>query len=75
VPDALAHAGAVAAALAARSPHALAHIKHLVRKARALPPELAAGAERTLFCDLMVQPDSLERLAAMNRGERDITED
>ncbi len=73
-PDALAHALAVAHELAGKVPAALRHIKHLVRLAEGVDAAQGAAAERTLFCDLMVNADSLQRMAEMNAGERDITD-
>ena len=34
----------------------------------------ALAAERTLFCDLMVNEECLQRMAQMNAGERDISD-
>lgn len=62
----------MAAQLAARNPRALAHIKWLVRSAPALGDTQALAQERTLFCSLMVDPRTIEAMAAMNRGEGDI---
>ena len=62
----------LATELAAKSPTALAHIKRLVRGSVA--PDLAPGLalERTLFCDLMVSPDGVARMHAMNCGAVDL---
>jgi enoyl-CoA hydratase len=73
-PDARSAALRIARQLAGKSPLALAHIKRLVRSAGVIDPDQALGEERTLFCDLMVRPEALDLMAAMNRGERDITE-
>jgi len=72
--DALMHALAVARELAGKVPAALRHIKHLVRCADSLDPAAALAAERTLFCDLLVNEQSLQRMAQMNAGERDIAD-
>lgn len=61
----------IAHALADKQPRALAHIKRLVR--RADPAGLAA--ERTLFCELMVDARSIELMRQMNSGERAIEGD
>ena len=60
----------IAGALAAKQPCALAHIKRLVRRATRIDAGFAD--ERTLFCDLMVDPRSIEMMAQMNAGERQI---
>lgn len=67
----LPQAMAVATELATKSPRAIAHIKQLVRRAAGDATESLA-AERTLFCDLMVDPDSIAAMADMNAGRRDI---
>ncbi len=75
--DALMHALAVARELAGKVPAALRHIKVLVRRADAADRadlSAALAAERTLFCDLMVNEESLQRMAQMNAGERDISD-
>jgi hypothetical protein len=43
---------------------------------RAADAELSQrlAEERTLFCDLMVNDESLQRMAEMNAGRRDISE-
>jgi enoyl-CoA hydratase/carnithine racemase len=61
----------VARALAKKQPRALAHIKRLL--GRTGPAALAD--ERTLFCDLMVDPRSIEQMAEMNAGTRRIEGD
>lgn len=58
--------------LAARQPRALAHIKRLLRAPDA---GSAFAAERTLFCDLMVDPRSTDLMQQMNAGERAIEGD
>jgi enoyl-CoA hydratase/carnithine racemase len=61
----------IARVLAVKQPRALAHIKRLVPRA-----DLARLAEeRTLFCDLMVDPRSIDLMAQMNAGERTIDAD
>jgi len=59
VPDARAHAMAMAAALLDIPARAIANIKLLVRGHARWQPEASAAAERTLFCDCMVDPESL----------------
>jgi len=58
--------------LAAKPPRALAHIKRLLRA-----PDVgtAFAAERTLFCDLMVDARSIDLMQQMNAGERTIEGD
>lgn len=51
---------------------ALAHCKWLVRGATAMPLSDGLGHERTRFLDLLVSDEALDRMSAMNRGERDI---
>lgn len=65
-------ATALAERIAAQPPRAVAHCKRLVRAATATPLAEGLGQERTLFLDLLVSDDALERMSAMNRGERDI---
>jgi enoyl-CoA hydratase len=70
---ALAQALAWADELCAQVPRALAHVKYLVRGAGHWPFEQGMAHERTLFCDLMVDPASIEAMARFNRGEAPIT--
>ncbi len=72
VPDALARALELGHELAAKPALALAHVKRLVRGALAMPLADGLAQERTLFCDLMVRPEAIERMADMNAGRRDI---
>jgi enoyl-CoA hydratase len=58
--------------LAAKPPRALSHIKRLARLAHSGDAARGFGEERTLFCDTMVSPEAIERMAAMNAGTRDI---
>jgi enoyl-CoA hydratase/carnithine racemase len=74
VPDVAAHARAVAAELATKPERALRHVKQLVRRAAEVPLADGLAAERTLFCDLMVDAESLARMAEMAAGRRDITD-
>jgi len=69
----LPHALALARELAALPPHAVAHIKRLVRMSAAQGLDAGLAAERTLFCDLMVDPESIARMARMNAGSLPIT--
>jgi enoyl-CoA hydratase len=71
--DVLPRALALAREIAARPPHAVSHIKRLVRMAASQGLAQGLAAERTLFCDLMVDPASIERMAAMNSGTMPIT--
>jgi enoyl-CoA hydratase/carnithine racemase len=54
--------------LAGAHPRALAHVKRLVRAAFDRPQDQGLADERTLFCDLMVDGASIERMHAMNQG-------
>ena len=66
--SALARALEVAARIAAQPPRSLAHVKRLVRGAGERPLAQGLADERTLFCDLMVRADAIERMHAMNTG-------
>lgn len=72
VPDARAYARSLAFELAAKPAAALAHVKRLVHGALAMPLAQGLAAERTLFCDLMVRPEAIDRMHEMNAGTRDI---
>ena len=74
VADAGAEAMALADRLARKPARALAHIKSLVRRASAADADLLA-AERTLFCDLMVQDDAARLLGEGAAGQRVITDE
>lgn len=71
VQDAHEEALSLAEILAAKPARAMGHIKRLVRQ------ESADGHadERTLFCDLMVQPDAMRLLAEGAAGTRKITDE
>ena len=62
----------VAQELAAKAPKPLAHIKRLIRGTTGRPLDQGLAAERTLFCDLLVDPRSIELMHEMNAGQRDI---
>jgi enoyl-CoA hydratase len=74
VADALAQARAWAAQLQAVPARACAHIKRLVRSAGAWELEQGRAAERTLFCDCMVDPAALPLMADVAQGERTIAQ-
>lgn len=69
----LEHACAVARRLVDRPRRALGHIKRLVRGTAQVTRAQGLADERTLFCDLMVNPETIEQMRRMNAGERDIT--
>lgn len=69
----LGYALGIAARLADRPLAALAHVKRLVRSAARVPFAQGLAEERTLFCDLMVNPATIEHMRQMNAGERAIT--
>ena len=64
---------ALAAEIAGLPPRAVSHVKRLVRSAGGQGLAEGLAAERTLFCDLMVDAESIERMAEMNAGRRAIT--
>lgn len=67
--DVLDRALLLARGIASRSARATGHIKNLVRGASERSGEEGLAAERTLFCDLMVAPDSLAAMQEMlDRG-------
>lgn len=74
VPDARAEAQALAQRMARKPAQAAAHIKRLVRQAVSARADDFAD-ERTLFCDLMVQPDAARLLADGASGQRRITDE
>lgn len=58
----------------AKSPRAVAHIKRLIRQEAAGPLQDGLVMERTLFLDLLVSDEGLERMQRMNRDDLDIRE-
>jgi enoyl-CoA hydratase/carnithine racemase len=74
VPDALAHAMALADSIAAVPARACANIKQLVRGAAHWSAAEGEAAERTLFCDCMVDAAALPLMQAVGSGERSISE-
>ncbi|MEM8500471.1 MAG: enoyl-CoA hydratase-related protein [Pseudomonadota bacterium] len=58
----------IASQIATLPPNALAHIKHLVRSAADYSLQDGLARERTLFMDLMVSNDGLERMQNMVDG-------
>jgi enoyl-CoA hydratase/carnithine racemase len=66
--DALACALSMARDLCMRPAAALGHIKRLVTLAHEAPPERGAAAERTLFCDLLVNTESQAAMQAVVLG-------
>lgn len=72
VPDALAHARALARQITLRPPRACAHIKTLVRGLRGESPARRAGLERTFFCDCMVDDDAQPLMRDVGAGVRTI---
>lgn len=69
---ALERAQQLAAELAALPPRAVGHIKRLVRHATATPREDGLALERTLFLDLLLSDEALERMHRMNADDLDI---
>jgi len=74
VPDARDAALTLARRMAGKPARAAAHIKKLVRGAHSAGPDQFAE-ERTLFCDLMVQPEAVRLLAEGAQGDRVITDE
>ena len=70
--DVLSRAREVAEQIVARSSRATAHIKQLVRGAQEWSAEEGLAKERTLFCDLMVAPQSLDAMRHMVESGGDI---
>jgi enoyl-CoA hydratase len=64
---------ALAHRLAALPPRAVGHVKRLVRMAASQGLADGLAAERTLFCDLMVDDASIALMAEMNAGRLPIT--
>lgn len=54
-------------------PKAVAHIKRLVRGSTTRDLDEGLATERTLFCDLMVDRESLALMSKLNRGDLEIT--
>ncbi|SLN39498.1 enoyl-CoA hydratase/isomerase family protein [Oceanibacterium hippocampi] len=70
--DVVGRAREIAGRLAGQHPKALAHIKRLVRGVQGRPAADGLADERTLFCDLMVDADSIALMADFNAGKRGI---
>lgn len=68
----LARAEAVAREIARQPALAIRHIKQLVRGAHDMPLQEGLALERTLFLDLMVRDEAIERMTRMNAEGRDI---
>ena len=62
----------IAHELASKSPRAVAHIKHLVRRSELVAPTDGFAMERTMMSDLMVRDETIELMTEMNQGKRDI---
>lgn len=74
VDDALAYALTLAARIEAVPARACAHIKQLVRRAPHWSPDTGLAAERTLFCDCMVDPAAAPLMQAVADGTRTIAD-
>ncbi|MEQ9638727.1 MAG: enoyl-CoA hydratase/isomerase family protein [Alphaproteobacteria bacterium] len=72
VDGALIGARRIAAEIASKTPLAVRHIKHLIRNVASGPLDDGLGLERTLFLDLLVQDEAVERMTAFDAGGRDI---
>ncbi|MFP6696262.1 MAG: enoyl-CoA hydratase/isomerase family protein [Alphaproteobacteria bacterium] len=62
----------IAHELTTKSPHALAYIKHLVRRSEVVAPMDGLASERTLFADLVRRDEAIDLMTEMNQGKRDI---
>ncbi|WP_322795724.1 enoyl-CoA hydratase/isomerase family protein [Tepidiforma sp.] len=69
---ALERAHELAAEMAALPPRALAHCKRLIRGTHTMTRAEGLALERTLFLDLLLSDDALERMTRMNADDRDI---
>jgi enoyl-CoA hydratase/carnithine racemase len=70
--DARVRALALAEILCGKPALALAHAKRLIRQFGGGSLEQGLAAERTLFCDLLMRPESLTRMDRMLAGSNDI---
>jgi enoyl-CoA hydratase len=70
--DVVARALEVAHELAAKPARALANIKRLVRGSLSRPLAEGLADERTLICDVLVDPETIELMSEMNAGRRTI---
>lgn len=68
----LARAETVAREIARQPAQAIRHIKRLIRGAQDTPMQEGLALERTLFLDLLVRDEAIERMARMNSEGRDI---
>ena len=62
----------IAHELTTKSPHALAYIKHLVRRSEVVAPLDGLASERTLFADLVRRDEAIGLMTEMNQGKRGI---
>jgi enoyl-CoA hydratase len=62
----------LAAEFAGLPPRAVGHIKRLVRAATGTPRDEGLALERTLFLDLLLSDEAVERMARMNTDDLDI---
>ncbi|WP_133303046.1 enoyl-CoA hydratase/isomerase family protein [Cupriavidus lacunae] len=70
VPDAVAHARAVARQLARRAPGALAHLVRLNQAAREADEGAGMTLERGAFAELLRSPHALQRMEDFNAGHQ-----
>ncbi len=64
---------ALARKIAEWHPRVVSRVKRLVRMAASQGLDAGLAAERTLFCGLLVDADSIALMARMNAGELPIT--
>ncbi len=70
--DVVARALEMAHEIAAKPERAMANIKRLIRGSLSRPLAEGLADERTLFCDVMVDAETIELMAEMNAGRRTI---
>ncbi|ARN75569.1 hypothetical protein BST96_16530 [Oceanicoccus sagamiensis] len=73
--DVVARSIEIANKLATKDPRASAHIKQLIRGSADWELEEGLAKERTLFCDLMVAPDSLQAMKDFVENDGDIRDE
>ncbi len=73
--DVVARAMEIAHKLASKDPRASAHIKQLIKGSAQWSLEDGLAKERTLFCDLMVSPNSLQAMKDFVENDGDIRDE
>ena len=70
--DVVARGMEIAEELSRKPVRAFRNIKQLMRRGLDRPLEEGLADERTLFCDVMVDGETMERMSELNVGQRDI---